>query len=180
MALVASDVVPAVLGDKWSFMVGPLQVLAAYASVRSITPIASQALLVIGDTRFQMYLAAAAAIALPAGFYVGSHWGAIGIAVAWTIVHPTVVYVPFSVRFSRRLGVSLSMYLKALWPALSGCLAMSAAVVAVRTLMPDSSTHGMKAAVEVAAGAVVYTACLFMFFRPRLERLRAAWRHRAA
>jgi PST family polysaccharide transporter len=98
MALVAREPVPVVLGEKWAFMAHTLQVLAAYASIRSITPIASQALIVMGETRIQMYLGVAAVAGLPTAFYIGSHRGAVGNAVAWSIAHPVFVYIPFTIR----------------------------------------------------------------------------------
>lgn len=180
IALVAGDLVPVVFGERWRFMTLPLQVLAAYASVRTIAPPASQVLLVTGDTRFQMYQNALAAVLFPVAFYVGSRWGVVGIAVAWIIVHPLVVYLPLHARALRRLELPVLGYLRALWPAVSGCLLMAAAVELVRFTAPRTTTEGVLLTIEVLVGAIAYSGCLFLFHRARLTAFLSLWRQRTA
>ncbi len=179
ITLVAPEFVPVVFGQHWVFMTVPLQVLAAYASVRAIVPPGSQALLVTGDHRYQMYQTGVAAVALPAAFYVGSRWGTIGIALAWAIVHPIVVYIPFTARVLKRLDLSVRGYLRALWPAVSACVAMTAAVMAVRLFAPPSLAIVAKLCSEIAAGGAAYVATVFAFHRRRLALFLALWRQAA-
>ena len=180
MALVAEDFVPVVFGERWLFMIPPLQILAAYAAVRTISPTASNVLVVTGDSRFLMYMAGIAAVALPTGFYIGSFWGTTGIAIAWTIAHPLAVYLPLNTRLFRRLDLSVPNYLRALWPALSGCALMAAAVTVARALVPPEFATGIRLALEVAAGAIAYSACLLLFHRKRVKGFIALWRHQPA
>ena len=177
IALVASDLVPVVFGSRWLFMIAPLQVLAAYATIRTITPTASQVLVVTGDTRFLMYMSGVAALALPAAFYLGSRWGTIGIAIAWTVVHPLAVYFPVNARLFRRLELAIGSYLVALWPAVSGCLSMAAAVAGARAIVPGATKGSIRLVVEVAAGAIAYCACLLLFHRRRVKAFIGVWRH---
>jgi PST family polysaccharide transporter len=176
MALVARDFVPVVFGDRWLFMIGPLQVLAAYTTVRTISPIAAQVLAVTGDTRFLMYMSGIAAVVLPTSFYIGSRWGTIGIAVAWTIAHPLAVYWPLSARVFRRLELSITGYLRSLWPAVSGCIVMGVAVFVARSLVPDVVALAVRLAIETAAGALGYAGCLMLFHRSRVTAFIALWR----
>jgi O-antigen/teichoic acid export membrane protein len=176
MALVASDFVPVVFGDRWLFMVGPLQILAAYTTIRAISPISSQVLFVTGDTRFLMYMSGLGAVVLPTGFYIGSRWGTIGIAIAWTIVHPLAVYLPLSARVFKRLELGIGAYLKALWPALSGCALMGAAVALARSAAPVTTPQALRLSLEVAAGAAAYSAGLMLFHRSRVTAFIALWR----
>jgi O-antigen/teichoic acid export membrane protein len=180
MALVAQDFVPVVFGERWLFMIPPLQILAAYAAVRTISPTASNVLVVTGDSRFLMYMAGFAAFALPIGFYIGSFWGTMGIAIAWTIAHPLAVFIPLNARLFRRLDLSVPDYLRALWPALSGCLLMAAAVTGVRALVPPEAATGLRLALEVAGGGIAYSACLVLFHRKRVKGFIALWRHQSA
>ena len=177
IALVANDLVPVVFGDRWLFMIAPLQVLATYATIRTITPTASQVLVVTGDTRFLMYMSGVAAIALPTAFYIGSRWGTIGIAIAWTVAHPATVYLPLNARLLRRLELPVRKYLRALWPAVSGCVTMAAAVVLARTLVPTVTVTGVRLALEVTAGALAYSGCLLLFHKDRVKAFIALWRH---
>jgi O-antigen/teichoic acid export membrane protein len=180
MALVATELVPVVFGQRWLFMIAPLQVLAIYSTIRVITPTATQVLVVTGDTRFLMYMSGVAAVALPTAFYIGSFWGTIGIAVAWTIAHPAAVYFPLNTRLIRRLGLPVPSYIRALWPAVSGCLVMSAAVVSVRALVEGKFAPALTLGSEVVAGAVAYCGCLLVFHRGRLNAFMAIWRNPTA
>jgi PST family polysaccharide transporter len=176
MALVARDFVPVVFGERWLFMIGPLQLLAAYTTVRTISPIAAQVLAVTGDTRFLMYMSALAAVVLPTGFYIGSRWGTIGIAVAWTIAHPLAVYFPLTICVFRRLDLRIGAYLQSLWPAVSGCLVMGAGVMLARAFTPPGSALGLRLALEVTAGVIGYFACLTALHRARIRAFIALWR----
>jgi PST family polysaccharide transporter len=176
LALVAGDLVPVVFGDRWVFMIGPLQILAAYATVRTISPTVAQVLAVTGDMRFLMYMNGVAAVTLPTAFYIGSRWGTIGIAAAWTVAHPLSAYFPLSARAFRRLDLRVRDYLRALWPALSGCLLMAAAVVSARAIVPDATSTAIKLGLEVVAGAIAYTGCLLLGHRHRLKSFLAVWR----
>jgi PST family polysaccharide transporter len=175
IALVATDLVPVVFGTKWIFMIPPLQVLAVYATVRTISPTASQVLVVTGDTGYLMYVAGLAAIALPTAFYIGSRWGTIGIAVAWTIAHPVAVYLPLNVRLFRRLELPIPHYLRALWPAVSGCFVMAGAVALVHSQSLQTSA-AVRLSAEVVAGALAYSACLLLLHKARVAAFIALWR----
>jgi O-antigen/teichoic acid export membrane protein len=180
MALVAHDLVPVVFGERWLFMIVPLQLLAAYASIRTITPPAFQVLMVTGDTHFSMRMAGLAAFALPTAFYVGSKWGTVGIATAWMIAHPIFVYLPLNARVLRRLDLSVRGYMRALWPAVSGCLLMAAAVSLTRLLLPTGTIVRSRLIIEVLAGAAVYSGSLILFHRGRVNSFLALWRPRQA
>lgn len=176
IALVAGDLVPVVFGDRWLFMIPPLQVLAIYSTIRALTPTASQVLVVTGDTRFLMYMGGVAAVALPTAFYIGSRWGTIGIALAWTVAHPVTVYFPLYTRLLRRLDLPVRKYLLALWPAVSGCLVMAAAVALIRLIMPGTGATVIKLVSEILAGAFAYSGCLLLFHRKRVKAFIALWR----
>ena len=176
IALVARDLVPVVFGDRWIFMIAPLQLLAIYSTIRVISPTMSQVLVVTGDTKFMMYMGAVAAVTLPTAFYIGSRWGTVGIAAAWIIAHPAVVYFPFYARLSKRLDMPLHRYLAALWPAASSCVVMAAAVLSVRFAIAGHVAQGITLGGEVAAGAVAYAGCLLLFQQARIKAFLTLWR----
>jgi Membrane protein involved in the export of O-antigen and teichoic acid len=176
LALVARDLVPVAFGDRWLFMTAPLQVLAAYSAVRTITPPVAQVLAVTGDTRFMMYVSALGALVLPTAFYIGSRWGTVGIAAAWAIAHPLAVYLPSNARAFQRLKLPIKDYLRALWPAVSGCLIMAAAVTLVRVSVPMIPT-AVRLGLEVLAGAIAYFSCLMLLHRQRVTSFVGIWRH---
>jgi teichuronic acid exporter len=156
VALVARDLVLVVLGPKWEGTIAPLQVLAAYAAVRSVTPLLPQVLHALRDTKFEMWNMVAAAVVMPATFYVaGQRWGTIGLAFAWVLVDPV-----FNLRLYRRvfskIHLSAGAYVVALWPALSGVALMAAGVFAVKGLGSATWSPGLRLATEVGAGAISY------------------------
>ena len=172
LAVVADDLVTALLGPKWLEMVLPLRLLAVYASVRSVSPLLSQVLYVTGHERFVLRNTIAAVLALPLAFVAGSRWGVTGIAAAWLIVHPFVL-APMLRRALRSAELSLRQYALALLPAMTGSLAMVAAVLLAEQLLPVSVSPMTRLVVQVVTGAASYTAAMAILFPDRLRSVRA-------
>ncbi|MFN2399283.1 MAG: lipopolysaccharide biosynthesis protein, partial [Gemmatimonadaceae bacterium] len=135
LALVADKLVLLALGEKWSAMIIPLQLLAFYTSVRSVSPLLHQILAVTGGNRFAMWSNIAAAVVLPPAFYVGSRWGTPGIAATWLVAHPLVL-LPVYRRVFSRIELAPGAYLRALWPAVSASALMAAAVIGLDRAAP--------------------------------------------
>ena len=173
LALVAKDFVPLVLGAKWDGTIAPLRWLAAYAAVRSITPLLPQVLQIIRDSRFEMWRMVAAAVVMPIGFYIGGrHWGTIGIAMAWVLLDPLFSLVLYRRVFSR-IELSPWAYLVALWPALSGTALMAAVVCAVGALSGGAWSAPARLAAQIGAGVATYGLACFVLHRERFGAFRA-------
>ena len=169
LALVARDFVLAILGPKWEGTVAPLQVLAAYAAFRSITPLLAQVLHSIRDTKFAMWTMVAAAVVMPTSFYVcGARWGTVGLALAWVLVDPLFAFMLYWRTFSL-IELSPRAYLGALWPALSGTAPMAAAVLAVGVLSPNGWTHSLRLAAQIGVGVLTYGLACVVLHRERFE-----------
>jgi len=178
LALVAGDLL-LIVGEKWRPAVVPLQLLVMYASVRSLTPILSQALTIAGDTRFNMTRSVVAAIVLPIGFVVGARWGITGIATAWIVCHAPVVTFPLLRRVDSRLGIGLSAYVTVLRPAVVSTVVMALAVLAVSLTLPAAVPGAALLVVKILTGAAFYAGALWFLFRERvlaLVRLRTQLR----
>jgi PST family polysaccharide transporter len=177
-ALLADDLVLLVLGPKWLGAVGPVRVLAVAAAINSVSPLLSRVLTVRGQNRYLLWLAAGLSIVLPFGFAVGSRWGPIGIAAVWIILFP-VLRIPVFLRVAASIGVSTREYLRAFWPAVSASIAMAVVVLACRSgLLPELPLLA-RLALEVAAGASIYSLVILTWHRPRVQILLdlvKAWR----
>jgi PST family polysaccharide transporter len=173
LALVADDFVTVVLGAHWEGAVVPLRLLAAYATIRAISPLLMPLLNAIGETRLFMWNNILGLLLLPPAFLIGSRWGTGGIAAAWIVVHPFLLLVLYARTF-RRIGLRPLRYFAALWPALSAALAMTAAVLAARALLPPAAPRVLDLAAEVGAGALAYITVLFAFHRHRVDAFRRA------
>ena len=176
LALVAGPLVMTLLGPTWAPTIVPLRLLAAYAAVRSVSPLVPQLLTALADTKFVMRSTIAAAIALPLAFWFASRWGGAGVAVAWILVHPIVMLVPQYRRTFRLIDLPASRYFAALWPAVSGCLVMTALVLGTDRLLPIGTRPGFRLIILVATGAAGYAGSLVVLHRPRLLALRDAVR----
>lgn len=172
MALVADEFVPVILGPRWLEVIAPIQILAMAAIVRTIDPLLPQLLFVSGEVRFQTIMMGIAALVLPAGFFVGSHWGLSSMALTWLVIFP-LVSIPLYVRVFHRLQIPVAHFAKALWPATSACCLMVVTVFLVKAGLPAEMPVWIKLAVEVLVGAVTYGLTLITLFK---ERLLTFWR----
>jgi O-antigen/teichoic acid export membrane protein len=168
LAAVAEPFVLVVLGEKWRPMIAPMQVLAAYAGFRSIAAQPGNLLNVIGEIRFSMRVQVAAAVTLPFAFYVGAHWGAVGIAAAWVVIHP-LVNLPLYWRAFHRIGLSTRQYLETLAPALGSSAVMLVAIWAAHQAVPPDWPPTWILGLEIVTGAIAYGLALFMFGRSRIQ-----------
>ncbi len=172
LALVARDFVLAVLGSRWEPTVTPLRLLAAYAAVRSITPLLPQVLQITRDAKFEMWRMVAAAIVMPTSFYLGGQrWGTAGLAIAWVLADPLLA-VPLYRRVFSKIELSLRAYLVALWPAASATALMAAVVLAIGMLSDGERAPGLRLATQVAAGAITYGLACLVLHRERLRAFR--------
>ena len=172
LALVARDFILVVLGSKWEPTIAPLQLLAAYAAFRSITPLLPQVLQIIRDARFEMWRMVAAALVMPTSFYFsGQLWGTVGLATAWVLVDPLIA-VPLYRRVFSKIELSPKAYFLALWPALSGTALMAAVVLAVGVFSGSAWTAGVRLATQVAAGVISYGLACLVLHRGRFKAFR--------
>jgi O-antigen/teichoic acid export membrane protein len=169
LALVARDFVLVVLGSKWEGAIVPLQLLAAYAALRSIIPLLPQVLQITGASRFEMWRMVAAAVVMPTCFYFGAQrWGTAGLAMAWVLVDPLFNVVLYRRVFSK-IALSAKEYFRALWPALSGTALMTAVVLAVGVFSGNQGNAGVRLALQIGAGAVTYGLVCLVVHRARFE-----------
>lgn len=169
MALVAPHFVPLVLGEQWTSAVAPLQVLAVYGGFRSLTPFFSQILVATDHARLSMWFSVLGLVFLVPAFMIGSRWGPTGVALAWVAVYPALVvafHVPTTFRI---IEMPIGEYLRSLWPAVSGCVAMVAAVYAAGRLIPGAGPNWVELVASVAAGTVAYIGTLLVLHRHRAQ-----------
>ena len=168
LALVASEFVSLVLGPKWGAVVLPLQLLALHALVRSNVILLSPLLNVIGEERLVMWNSVIAMIVLPITFYIGSRWGTVGIAAGWVVIYP-VVQLPLFFRTLRRIDLPGSEYLRALWPALSGCAAMALSIQGFKSFFKGVLPLYVYFSLEIGCGIFAYGIVLILFHRNYLQ-----------
>ncbi|HEX6533145.1 MAG TPA: polysaccharide biosynthesis C-terminal domain-containing protein, partial [Gemmatimonadaceae bacterium] len=168
IALTAPVLVPVALGPQWANAVLPLQLLAMYGGIRSIDTVTPQVLIYTGHSRYSMWYTVAAAVVLPILFFLGTRWGAAGVAAVWILAYPVVVLPAYRLVF-RILDLSPGVYLRNLWPAASGTAVMTLAVLAVRAVLPVAARARSTLGAEVATGVAVYATVMWTLHRDRVR-----------
>lgn len=170
MALVAHTFVPLVLGEKWIGAIVPLQVLSCWAAVRSLFGLISPILFVTGGSRLSMLSGLFCMVVYPMGFWVGSGWGVVGIALAWVAVQPVSWVAPYRHALAV-LKLPFYEYLSVLRPAATSTVIMAGGVYLIRQVLPETSSQLLQLLCEAGAGVVAYTIMIGMFHRARLSQL---------
>lgn len=169
LALVADEFVHLALGEKWVGAIVPLELLALYASLRSVVTLLPQVLTVVGEAGFVMWTTIATLLVLPPAFYVGSRWwGTVGIAAGWATVYPLLT-LPLYWRVLRKLDMSVRQYLTALWPAFNGSVLVAASVGTLKGTLPGSWPLYLRFGLEVLGGGTAYVLTLLAIHRQRLR-----------
>jgi len=168
LALVSEQFVQVVLGPKWIDVVIPLQLLALYGSLKTITPMLAQILFVTGESRYVLHLSLIAAVVMPTAFLVGSHWGTTGIALGWVLAHPFFSLAAYRQVFKKIELVPLE-YMRSLVPAVSAVVPMIAGVLVLKGTLPASWPLSLHLGLEVLAGAAIYLMTLLWFHPSRLQ-----------
>ncbi len=171
LALVASELVPLALGRKWSGAIVPLELLAVFASFRSLTTLFAPVLTALGEVRFVMWYNLAALVLLSTSFYIGSREGTTGIALAWVTVYPLIALSLYRWTF-RRIHMGFREYFAAVRPSLSGSLAILLFVLPLKWVLPGSWPAYVRLGLEVLTGVLTYSAVLLLFYRDRLRAFR--------
>lgn len=172
IGLVAWDTVRVLFGDQWAGAIGPLRILAVFAAYNSVTALISRALAAIGDVRYLMHVGMFTLLIMPIAFLLGARWGLTGVAAAWLVVYP-LTQLPLFLRLFRRIHLPLWDYLRALWPAVSATLLMTAAIWPMRDIPAIAALPvTARLALRVCVGATVYTLAILLFHSERVRRFK--------
>jgi PST family polysaccharide transporter len=155
LALVADQFVALVLGAKWMPIVVPLRILLCYATVRALTNILGPLLNAKRKAHFIMWVNIAAAIYFPIGFFLAARWGTTGVAMAWIILYPFLA-TPLFWRAFHEIEMRPAEFLRALWPAVSGSVPMTMAVLLFRHFAPAGWFLIARLSSEIAIGGIFY------------------------
>jgi PST family polysaccharide transporter len=170
LAITADDFVLLALGDTWSGVIVPLQLLCIYMAIFSAQDLLAHVLLWTGHFAINMWLSIFALAVLPICFYVGAQYGLIGVAIGWLIGFPISI-VPAFVYVNRILLCSWTEYWRAFRPALTGCVVMLGIVALVRLVLSDEWHHGLRLAIQSSAGALAYAGIMLLLFGSRVREI---------
>lgn len=161
MAGVAGDLIPWLLGPKWTDAVPLLQLVAMVVPLRIASSTTSTAIIATGMVGTDLRNTLVSAAIMVPSFALGAHHGGVlGLALAWALGYPIVALILFY-RARRVLGFGFRRLLRAFSaPVLAGA-AMLAAMFAVSGLATGASAP-VRLLAQCAAGAAVYLLVLLL------------------
>jgi len=169
LIVVAPDIVT-ILGPQWKAAIVPMQWLAAYMVLRTLSTLISQILISLHFASFTMWMSFFTVAVMPAAFYVAAHKDAGTVAMTWLLMSP-VILLPPAVKLLRALSCSFREYLAVLSPAIIASAAMTLGVWAERQwLIPDTYPAVWRLMIQMITGGIIYGGILLLFYRPLMMR----------
>jgi O-antigen/teichoic acid export membrane protein len=128
MAIFSEDIVRIVLGEKWLEATSIFKILAIAALIEPLYTTCGMVMITQRRSkRFLWWTIMQGAFLLPA-LFIGIHWGAIGIAVGYTIAHYALVIPSLWIGF-RDTPLSISLFFKSISTPAFFSLIMAAVLV---------------------------------------------------
>jgi O-antigen/teichoic acid export membrane protein len=170
ISAVAPELVFVLLGPKWLPAVPALTLLPLVVPLRMICSIIFTSALALGNRGADLRNTILNLIFLPTGFFIGAHWGLVGLCLAWLVAVP-LAYL-FSVPAALRLtGISGRQLLgECGWPA-AATLLMYGAIAGLRSLLQGQSAI-VALGTLILAGALLYFATIALVARRQLVSAR--------
>lgn len=173
IAAVSPELVTTLLGDTWAPAVLPMQIYGAVIPFGMLSSVVLSALKGIGRVDLSLGNVAVACVLMPTAFLVGSHWGLLGLGLAWAAAYPIYCAVTL-LRSSRALGTRAATLAAEIWRPLAASGLMLAAVLVLRAELERALPAGpIRLAVLVLAGAGVYAGTMLLIARRALGEARA-------
>ena len=174
--VVSRSFVLALFGDKWAAMIPLLQVFSLLGAIQSISTTVGWIYTSQGRTDIMFRFGLISGSIFIISFVVGLRWGALGVAVAYTIANFLLWYPTWSIP-ARLIDLDFVTMLRRLAPTFYGAGTMAFAVWVLGLVLPNGWSYATHLALQVAFGAIVY----WIFVRSlRLDAYKIASRFVAA
>lgn len=161
IAVIAPWLVPALLGEKWTDAILPLQLICAVLPLRMVSALVSTATVSFGRADIELRDKLTTTLIFPVAFFVGAHFGVIGLAAAWCFALPITLAINLF-RTKRIFGFAHSDIAAALArPAMFSGL-MAIVVSGTGHLLLAQYSHWVLVALLILEGALVYAAVLWL------------------
>jgi O-antigen/teichoic acid export membrane protein len=178
LIVVAPDLIPFVLGDRWAKAVPVIQLLAWVGLIQALQGINGAVLIAMNRTGRLLGATAAIVTLSFAALFAGLPWGVRGIAAAYAVAN-TVTFPAFTWVVTRCLGVSMW----AVFRSLLGVGAAAAVMVVITFFAHEWLLHQhlplvVRLLLEIAIGAGAYVAVSLRTSRAVVDDVRSIRRNR--
>ncbi len=150
---ISPEIVHVFLGEKWLQAVVPMQIIAIIIPLRMVSNLMSTTVIGVGRADVSFYLVVIPFTLLPIAFYIGSHWGLLGVAWAWLLVFP-LVFTLQTLLTIRVLKIPYLSILKAISLPLVCGMIMYSSVFFVRNF--NDITFILQMLLLIFSGALTY------------------------
>lgn len=164
LAAVAPDFVPVVLGDKWSDIILPMQLLSLMLPLKAVASVLPPALYGTGQPFVSVVNLLISLVILVVALLVGAPYGIIGMCLAWVVSYP-LIFVVTTARTARAVGSTLQELLGECAFPLAASLVMAGATVGTGILLAALPYPTLRLLAEVLVGIAVYLALVALFNR---------------
>jgi O-antigen/teichoic acid export membrane protein len=166
ISAVAPELVRVLLGPKWLPAVPALTILPLIVPIRMILSTVFTTSLALGNRKLDLRNTIINFVLLPGGFFIGAHWGIIGLCLSWLLSVPLAYSftVPAALRF---LGIRPVDLIAECGAPAAATVVMYAAVAAFRLGIVGQPPMGALLTLT-AAGAFVYFAVIAIISRQHL------------
>ncbi len=173
LVVVAPDLIPVLLGERWMPMVPVLQVLSPTAMWACLLTVFKSLYDSQGNTKLRFRVGLVADSVTLVGIVSGLPFGILGVAIGFLI--GSLVGFFLHLWFSGRLvGLKYGPVFRRIGPVLFYALLMAGVVAAVQRALPRETPTGGRLLIEISVGVVVYAGCILAFRPVAFSDLRVA------
>lgn len=167
ISAIAPEIVQLLFGQKWLPAVPALVILPLIGPIRMVCAMMFTASLALGNRQLDLRNTIVNFVLLPTGFFVGAHWGLVGLCSAW------LVSVPLALAFSlpavlRSIGVSARDLVTECGPPALAAGVMYAAMAGLRLTLAQQLPVIATLATLCAVAPLVYFAVMWLVSRRHL------------
>lgn len=173
----APELVDVLFGEKWTPVALPLQIVSAVMALKMMN-ITDPLLFAMGRPDVGVKALAIGCVIMPIAFYVGAHWGLVGISLSWLIAYPPYFYISMKIVLST-IGMSFGTYVREFtYPALFSGIMYLMVMLARETISPLIGNTPLELIMLIFVGAITYTGLVLAFQRDTALQLYSMVRSR--
>lgn len=155
LAVVAPDLVAAVLGPKWQSVVVPMQLLSLMLPMKAVASVLPPALYGTGQPMVSVVNLVISLVLMLVALLIGVPYGLLGLCLAWVFAYP-VIFAITTTRTARAVGASPREVFAECGFPLGAALLMAAVTWGIATMLPATWPAGLRLPIEIGTGVLVY------------------------
>lgn len=163
IAVIAEEAVLVLLGEKWRAAILPMTILSVIMPIRMASNLFPTVARGVGRPDINVINLIIASVIMPAAFVIGSHWGLLGVSLAWLIAYPVVFCIEVQ-RTKTVTNIGIKNVAGTMLKPATASLFMVIAVLITKMMLPDAGKLALLG-IEIGVGASVFCLALWLIYR---------------